>query len=237
MYMYMLHSVPKAYPSASIAATQDGEMTNESNLRTYRDEPDRRPGRSGRLRPRPKRRPSRQCSSDNCATPQTNSLQRPQRCLRKSNHSPQRPVNSPAYARFAQQIKHVGVFNFRSFKAILGEAQPNEGDNGPGSARTKAEILTYVRASFEIRYRAINTFEAATLLRHVPGLTRGIRRVRHAARPGRFRDLACVRSLRPDGGIPSHEQHRAAGQSRYPTRQSAAHGRCEKRLAGLAGAT
>ena len=69
---------------------------------------------------------------------------------------------------FAQQIKHVGVFNFRSFRAILREDQASDGDNGPDSVRTKAEILQYVRDSFEIGRRAVKGLNAATLLRHVP---------------------------------------------------------------------
>lgn len=68
---------------------------------------------------------------------------------------------------FGQQLKHVAVYNFRSFGAMLGEKPASDGDNGPDSARTKAQILKYLRDSFALGHRAIATIGPGNLLSEV----------------------------------------------------------------------
>jgi len=60
---------------------------------------------------------------------------------------------------FAQQIKHVAAVNYELGAAILEEKPPvsiNE-ENGPASITTKADILKYLKESFEYVHKAIAT--------------------------------------------------------------------------------
>ena len=68
---------------------------------------------------------------------------------------------------FAQQIKHVAVYNYRSFQAMLGQPVTKDGDNGSDAAKTKAEILKYVRDSFALGHKAIAAIRPDTLLNEV----------------------------------------------------------------------
>ena len=68
---------------------------------------------------------------------------------------------------FGQQLKHVAVYNFRTFGAMLGEKPGADGDNGPDSVRTKEQILKYVRDSFALGHRAIATVGPGNLLSDV----------------------------------------------------------------------
>lgn len=68
---------------------------------------------------------------------------------------------------FGQQVKHVAVYNYRVFHAILGTPAPKDGDNGPDSVKTKAEILEYLRESFALGHRAIAAMDSTNQLRHL----------------------------------------------------------------------
>ena len=60
---------------------------------------------------------------------------------------------------FAQQIKHVAAVNYELGAAILEEKPPvgiNE-ENGPASITSKADILKYLKESFEYVHKAIAT--------------------------------------------------------------------------------
>jgi uncharacterized damage-inducible protein DinB len=65
---------------------------------------------------------------------------------------------------FAQQIKHVAVYNYRSFQAMLGQPVTKDGDNGSDQATTKAQILAYLRESFALGHRAIAQIRPDNLL-------------------------------------------------------------------------
>ena len=59
---------------------------------------------------------------------------------------------------FAQQVKHVAAVNYYVGAAILGEKPPAEVGNpekGPDSLKTKAEIIAYLKGSFEYSRKAI----------------------------------------------------------------------------------
>ncbi len=71
---------------------------------------------------------------------------------------------------FAQQVKHVAAVNYVVGSAILGEKPPAEvGDpeKGPDSLKTKAEIITYLKGSFEYARKAVQSLNAKNGTRSV----------------------------------------------------------------------
>jgi len=60
---------------------------------------------------------------------------------------------------YAEQIKHVAAVNYELGAAILQEKPPTDiGDEaGPASVKTKAEVLKYLKDSFEYVHKAIAT--------------------------------------------------------------------------------
>lgn len=60
---------------------------------------------------------------------------------------------------FAQQVKHVAAVNYVLGAAILQEKSPAEtgGESGPESITSKADIVKYLKASFEYAHKAIAT--------------------------------------------------------------------------------
>jgi uncharacterized damage-inducible protein DinB len=70
---------------------------------------------------------------------------------------------------FAQQVKHVAAVNYELGAAILEEKSPvdiNE-ESGPASITTKAEILKYLKESFEYVHKAIATINEKNLVETV----------------------------------------------------------------------
>jgi uncharacterized damage-inducible protein DinB len=57
---------------------------------------------------------------------------------------------------FAQQVKHVAAVNYLVFSDMLGEKTPAnvEGENGPNSMTSKADIMKFLRDSFALGHRA-----------------------------------------------------------------------------------
>jgi len=67
---------------------------------------------------------------------------------------------------FAQQIKHVAAINYIIGAAILGEKPPvdtNE-EKGPDSAKSKADVLNYLKNSFTYAHKAVASITDANLL-------------------------------------------------------------------------
>ena len=60
---------------------------------------------------------------------------------------------------FAQQVKHVAATNYLLWGAITGDKSPVEmkDDEGPGSLKTKAEIVKYLKDSFAVGHKAAKT--------------------------------------------------------------------------------
>ncbi len=58
---------------------------------------------------------------------------------------------------FGQQVKHVAAVNYELAAAILGERPPADSneEKGPASMQSKAEILTYLKGSFQSLHKAI----------------------------------------------------------------------------------
>jgi len=70
---------------------------------------------------------------------------------------------------FAQQIKHVAAVNYELGAAILQEKPPVDiGDeSGPASITSKADILKYLKESFEYVHKAIATINEKNLTKTV----------------------------------------------------------------------
>src|SRR6266545_3492815 len=71
---------------------------------------------------------------------------------------------------FAEQVKHVACGNYGFFNEIEGKEPPKDcGRGGPSPARTKAELMQYLRDSFEYANRVLATIDEKNLLAHVEG--------------------------------------------------------------------
>ena len=71
---------------------------------------------------------------------------------------------------FGEQVKHVACGNEAWAKQMAGEKPPARCDlGGPSPARTKAEIMAYLRDSFAMVDKAITQTSAENLLRPNPG--------------------------------------------------------------------
>jgi uncharacterized damage-inducible protein DinB len=62
---------------------------------------------------------------------------------------------------FARQVKHVAAVNYLCAAGILGEQAPADAadERGPDSARTKAEIIKYLKDSFVYLHKAAATID------------------------------------------------------------------------------
>jgi len=62
---------------------------------------------------------------------------------------------------FAKQVKHVAAVNYLCAAGILGERAPADAadERGPDSARTKAEIVKYLKDSFAYLHKAAATID------------------------------------------------------------------------------
>jgi hypothetical protein len=62
---------------------------------------------------------------------------------------------------FAEQIKHVAAVNYLVGGAILGEKPPVDtgGEKGPEAIKTKADILKFLKDSFDYAHKAVATID------------------------------------------------------------------------------
>jgi uncharacterized damage-inducible protein DinB len=71
---------------------------------------------------------------------------------------------------FGQQVKHVACANFAFFNEIENkEPPPNCETGGPSPAETKAELMTYLRESFDYAQSVLRTMTPANALEPVGG--------------------------------------------------------------------
>ena len=71
---------------------------------------------------------------------------------------------------FAEQVKHVACSNFAFFNEIEGKAPPEHCEKGgPAAAKTKAELVKYLRDSFDYGDRVLATINAQNALARVEG--------------------------------------------------------------------
>ena len=110
---------------------------------------------------------------------------------------------------FGEQMKHVACGNFGFFNEIEKKDPPADcASGGPSPARTKAELVAYLRESFAYAQGVLRTMTAANALEPVNGPYGGVDAPRHCD----ARRLACIRSLRPAGRLPATERRRPAGE-------------------------
>ena len=71
---------------------------------------------------------------------------------------------------FAQQAKHLGAFIYFASSAILGEKPPVDigGENGPDSARTKDQVVAFVKGAFTYGHKALLSVTEKNQLENVP---------------------------------------------------------------------
>src|SRR6185437_6417890 len=74
---------------------------------------------------------------------------------------------------FGEQLKHLAAANWQLGSKALGVAPPSgtHDEEAPPSVRTKAEILTYLRGSFDCVHRAIATVDDRNLMEPIAGLS------------------------------------------------------------------
>jgi uncharacterized damage-inducible protein DinB len=67
---------------------------------------------------------------------------------------------------FGQQIKHVAAVNYILGAAILGEKSPADTgeENGPDSVKSKADIMKYLKDSFDYLHKATSTVNETNLV-------------------------------------------------------------------------
>jgi hypothetical protein len=71
---------------------------------------------------------------------------------------------------FAEQIKHVACANFAFFNEIEGKTPPERCEKGgPNPAKTKTELVKYLRDSFDYGHRVLATINAQNALARVEG--------------------------------------------------------------------
>jgi len=70
---------------------------------------------------------------------------------------------------FALQVKHVAASNYALWAVLTGEQFPADfkGGNGPAAAKSKAEILKFLKDSFALGHRAAATLSAENMLQTV----------------------------------------------------------------------
>jgi uncharacterized damage-inducible protein DinB len=71
---------------------------------------------------------------------------------------------------FAEQVKHVACANYGFFNEIEGKTPPEHCEKGgPAPARTRAELLKYLRESFDYGNKVLQTIHAKNALDRVEG--------------------------------------------------------------------
>ncbi|MGD0435387.1 MAG: DinB family protein [Bryobacteraceae bacterium] len=71
---------------------------------------------------------------------------------------------------FAEQVKHVACAQFAFFNEIEGKTPPEACERGgPSSASTKAELIRYLRDSFDYGNRVLATINSQNALERVEG--------------------------------------------------------------------
>jgi uncharacterized damage-inducible protein DinB len=71
---------------------------------------------------------------------------------------------------FAEQVKHVACANYGFFNEIEGKTPPNHCEKGgPAKAKTKAELVKYLRESFDYGNQVLSTINTQNALTRVDG--------------------------------------------------------------------
>ncbi len=122
-----------------------------------------------------------------------------------------KPEFGPAEVRtFAEQVKHVACANFAFAAELDGAKTPGACDKGgPNPARTRAELLRYLRDSFSVLKKSLTTINAQKMYDPIEGP--------YAGPNTRFRlgcclRLACGGSLWSSGHLSPGKRDRTTSQ-------------------------
>lgn len=82
-------------------------------------------------------------------------------------------IKGAAYSNvrtFAELIKHTATANYRLWTTLTGDKMPDniKGPNGPEELKTKAEIIKFLKDSFEVGHRAAKSITAQNALEELP---------------------------------------------------------------------
>src|SRR5690348_5766137 len=82
-------------------------------------------------------------------------------------------IKGAAYSNvrtFAELVKHTATANYRFWSTLTGEKMPEniKGPNGPEELKTKAEIIKFLKDSFEVGHRAAKTITPQNALEQLP---------------------------------------------------------------------
>ena len=71
---------------------------------------------------------------------------------------------------FAEQAKHLAAFVYFASSALLGEKPPVDlgGENGPDSARTKDQVVAFVKGAFAYGHKALASINEKNQMENVP---------------------------------------------------------------------
>ena len=71
---------------------------------------------------------------------------------------------------FAELVKHTATANYRFWTTLTGEKMPAniKGPNGPEELKTKADIVKFLKDSFEVGHRAAKTITTQNALEELP---------------------------------------------------------------------
>lgn len=71
---------------------------------------------------------------------------------------------------FAELIKHTATANYRFWTTITGDKMPEniKGPNGPEELKSKAEIVKFLKDSFEVGHRAAQSLTTQNMLEELP---------------------------------------------------------------------
>lgn len=71
---------------------------------------------------------------------------------------------------FAELIKHTATANYRFWGMLTGDKMPAniKGPNGPEEMKSKAEIVKFLKDSFEVGHRAAKTLTTQNMLEELP---------------------------------------------------------------------
>jgi uncharacterized damage-inducible protein DinB len=89
----------------------------------------------------------------------------------ESKFKNEKPEFGPAEVRtFAQQVKHVACSNFAFAAELDGQTPPAGCDKeGPSPAKTKKELLTYLRDSFTAVHKSLAAIDAKNMFEPIEG--------------------------------------------------------------------
>ena len=107
---------------------------------------------------------------------------------------------------FGEQVKHVACAQFAFFNEFEGKKPPDDCEKGGHDpAKTKAELIKYLKDSFDYSNRVLATLNGEKRART---RRRPLRRTEHKAGHFRRRRLAHHRPLRTACRVPADERHR-----------------------------